>query len=144
VLARGDYGLLQIAHRPNEPQAPHEVFRTINLECARANVQIGFANRLRDLFDGHSTRKHGFGVDVDLVFAHIATDGSDLGDAWHGLEGEAHNPILRRSKLVQVPSPYELSFGASSFEGVPEHLSERGGVRPERGRHTIGECASRQ
>ena len=45
---------------------------------------------------------------------------------------------------MQVPSADRLPLGSASFQCVPEHLPERGGVGSERGRYVIGEGACGQ
>ena len=133
--------MFEVRHRSNEAQPTNQVLGSVDLQCPGTDIQIGLTNRAGDLFDGHPAREHGFGVDVDLILLNVAPDRGHLGNAGDGLQREAHRPVLRGAKLVQVPSADGLSVGSTSLEGVPEHLAERGGVWPERRRHIFGEGA---
>jgi hypothetical protein len=62
-----------------------------------------FAHGGIDLVDGHAVRPQGVGIDIDLVFAHMAADGGDLADALGGEQAIAHVPVLHAAQLVQVP-----------------------------------------
>src|SRR5262249_19437958 len=86
--------------------------------------------RQRDLVRAEPVR-----IDVDLVLAHGAADAGHLGDAGHGVQLIADEPVLDRAKVAEGM--------ALALDGVPEHVPDAGGIRAERGndpgREPLGE-----
>ena len=70
------------------------------------------------------------GIDVDLVLLDRAADAGDLGDARHGVELVADEPVLDGAKV-----PQRIAF---PLDRVPEDVAHAGGVRPQRGHHAGG------
>ena len=70
-------------------------------------------------------------IDVDLVLLDVAADRRDFGDARHGVELVADEPVLQRAQVAQRQR--------RALDRVPEDVADAGRVGPERRRDAGGQ-----
>ena len=68
----------------------------------------------------------------NLDFRNPHTVADDFSDPVDTLQRKTDIPILNASQFVKIPAAGRLAGGVAPFERVPEDLSERRRIRPER------------
>ncbi len=127
-----DDDVFHVAHGANEAGAADHGLDAALLDAHGADVAAGGAHRGHELVEGDGLFLEAVGVHVDLVFAHDAAGGGDLGDAGHGAEG-GHDDLVEH-----------VAFGldvARALQGEGVNLAHGGGVGPEFGDDAGGQDA---
>ena len=119
-----DDDLLDIAQALDEPQAADDRPGAARLDDIAADVAVAPHHRVDDGGERDAEGAQAVRVDVDLILPDDAPDARHLGDAWHGVELIADEPVLERP---QVPERVALPL-----DRVPEDVADAGGVRAER------------
>ena len=121
---KGD--LAKVLQRLQIAGGAHHVLGLGKLQNGAAGLLIGVAHRVDDFLLGDVEGAQAIGIEHDLVLAHHAADGGDLGDIRHRLELVLQEPVLQRAQLRQVPRT------ALVHERVLIDPAHAGRVRPER------------
>ena len=79
-----------------KPDAAHDELHAIFLDDFAADVQIASGDGIHDLLQRDAERAHFRRDHFDLILPHEAADARDFGDALHGVELVANEPILQR------------------------------------------------
>ena len=109
AAARGDHDVADLVHVLEAPGGAHDVALAVALEIAGAAVDVVALQRLGDVGKGQAEADELRRVGLDVVLLLEAADHVDAGDARHGLELRADDPVLDGS---QVGSALDLRLEA--------------------------------
>ena len=90
-----DDDLLDVVDRCDQPDAAHDQPGAVRLEDVAADIQVAVAHGGHDGAERQVVGAKPIGIDVDLVLLDVAADGRDFGDAGHGVELIADEPVLQ-------------------------------------------------
>ncbi len=145
AIPDGYYRFFKVRHMPDVSQPSDQVLHLIDLGRFGANVKIALLYGVHHIHDGGVVGPESIGIHLHLVLLHKTSDG---GNFCHSLcRGECilGIKILYCPQLVGVPPSGRFTgLGVSSFEGIPEYLSQGGCIRSERGLYAVGQRARRE
>ena len=131
VLVNLHHRIFQVGELFDKPNPADDVLHLIDLDGAGADIEVGHPHRLEDLVEGDTVDPHRIGIDIDLVFLHKPAHRGHFADPFGGHQGIAHIPVLDAAQFLQIPAASRPPLGILPFQGIPEHLPQGGGVRPE-------------
>ena len=111
----------------------HHIFGLGLLDDGAAGLLVGLAHSAGNSAQGDVVLRQLHWVRNDLVFLDHAAHRSHLGHAGHGGQLKLKHPVLQRAQLGQVV------FAAFVHQGVFINPADARGVRPQGGRHAIGQ-----
>ncbi len=144
VIVYGHDGRADVFEVLDESEAADDVFDLVDLDVSCPDVEVRHFDGVEYVGEFDAVRSHGVGVDVYLVFLDVAADGGDLGNTFCAHQCVPNVPILNRAEFVQIPASGGIAFFVTSFQGIPEYLSECGCIGAQCRRDLVGECSPGQ
>ena len=92
---------LDVVDGRDQPDASHDQPGAVRLQDVAADIQIARADGRHHRAERQVVGPEAVRIDVDLVLLDVATDGGHFGDARHGIELIADEPVLQRAKLAE-------------------------------------------
>ena len=120
--------LLDVVHRGDQADASHDQPGAVGLQDVAPDIDVALTHGGHDRAQRHFVLAQAIRIDVDLVLLDEAADGCHLGHARDRIELIAHEPVLERPQFSKGQR--------GTFEGVPKHVTDTGGVGSERRDHT--------
>ncbi len=131
IIPRFNYGLLDIANIFHIPETAYEILDLVDLECLGSDIDVAFSDGVDDVLQRDAIGSHRARIDVDLIFLDVAADRSDLGNSLHAVESVLDIVVLHGTEFMEIPSTRRFTFRISTFDRIPEHLSQCRGIRSQ-------------
>ncbi len=126
-LAHVERDRAEIVERLQVAARSHHVLGLAQLEDAAAGFAIGVLQGGDDARVRNAVGAQPIGIENDLVLAHHAADGGDLGHVGHALQLVLEEPVLDRAQLPEVVAARSID------ERVLVDPADAGGIGPEGG-----------
>ena len=139
-----DHRFFQVIKRLDITQSPHQVLHVVELDGAGPHFHIALAHRPEQVGHIDAVGFHRLGIGIHLVFPDKTADRRYFRDSPGRGEPVAHVEILYAAQLLKVPAPGRVAFLVAALQGIPENLSEAGGIGAQRRLDPFGQGAGRQ